>query len=30
VSAAVISIFGTLFLILLYLDIVRPLPALPG
>lgn len=30
ITATVITIFGTLFMMLLYLDIVRPLPALPG
>lgn len=30
VAGMVISIFGSLFLLLLYLDIVRPLPQLPG
>ncbi|MFA5891655.1 MAG: M50 family metallopeptidase [Actinomycetota bacterium] len=30
VTAAVISIFGSLFLLLLYLDIVKPLPGIPG
>jgi membrane-associated protease RseP (regulator of RpoE activity) len=29
-TATVISIFGSLFVLLLYLDIVRPLPAIPG
>jgi membrane-associated protease RseP (regulator of RpoE activity) len=30
VTVTVISIFGSLFLLLLYLDIVRPLPSLGG
>lgn len=30
ITVTVISIFGSLFLLLLYLDIVRPLPAIPG
>jgi membrane-associated protease RseP (regulator of RpoE activity) len=29
-TAAVISLFGSLFMLLLYLDIVRPLPPIPG
>jgi membrane-associated protease RseP (regulator of RpoE activity) len=30
ITATVISVFGSLFLLLLYLDIVRPLPTIPG
>lgn len=30
VTATVITVFGTLFIFLLYLDIVRPLPPIPG
>ena len=30
ITVTVISVFGSLFLLLLYLDIVRPLPAIPG
>jgi membrane-associated protease RseP (regulator of RpoE activity) len=30
VTAMVLTAFGTLFLLLLYLDIVKPLPSLPG
>lgn len=30
ITTAVILFFGTLFMLLLYLDIARPLPALPG
>ena len=30
VTAAVLTAFGTLFFLLLYLDIVKPLPSLPG
>jgi RIP metalloprotease RseP len=30
ITAMVLTIFGTLFLLLLYLDIVKPLPSLPG
>ena len=30
ITVTVISVFGSLFLLLLYLDIVRPLPSIPG
>jgi len=30
ITVTVISVFGSLFLLLLYLDIVRPLPSLGG
>jgi membrane-associated protease RseP (regulator of RpoE activity) len=30
ITATVLTLFGTLFVMLLYLDIVRPLPSLPG
>jgi membrane-associated protease RseP (regulator of RpoE activity) len=30
ITAAVLTAFGTLFFLLLYLDIVKPLPSLPG
>jgi membrane-associated protease RseP (regulator of RpoE activity) len=30
ITVTVISVFGSLFLLLLYLDIVRPIPAVPG
>jgi membrane-associated protease RseP (regulator of RpoE activity) len=30
ITVTVISVFGSLFLLLLYLDIVHPLPAIPG
>jgi membrane-associated protease RseP (regulator of RpoE activity) len=30
ITAMVLTIFGTLFLLLLYLDIAKPLPSLPG
>lgn len=30
VSAMVVSVLATLFVLLLYLDIVKPIPAFPG